>query len=103
EAWRLHASARDQRLGLGAVDLGPGAARRAGGKALQAGGGVERLLLAVDPPPRQRRLERRRVGERARGALLGDAEEDAGGPGVVRAEPRVPLGRARWREHRLAC
>src|SRR5262249_31729435 len=85
-----------QRVGLGTVDLGPGAARCAPCKALQPRRFVQRSLLAVDPTPGERSFERRRVRERAFArALLGDAKEDAGGLIMVGAEPSLPSLRTR--------
>jgi len=61
----LHSAACDERLGLAAVDFRPRALRRSRREPLQPGGVVKRPLLAVDPSPAKRGIERSRVRERA--------------------------------------
>src|ERR1700736_603374 len=61
ETRRLHHPGGDQSLRLRAVDLRPQALRRAWREALEPPNVVERALLPVDPPPRERTIERLRV------------------------------------------
>src|SRR5262249_33654088 len=93
---RFHASACDQRLDLCAVDLGPRAARGSRRESLQPGPFVQRSFLTIDPAPSERRFESALVRETILPLLLPrDAEEDARGPRVVRAQPGMPLSGGR--------
>src|SRR5580692_7027419 len=53
-----HYAARDEGFGLLAVDLRPGALRAAGRETLPPPRVVDRALLAVDPSPEERALDR---------------------------------------------
>src|SRR5579864_204372 len=70
ETRRLHRPGGDQSLRLRAVDLRPRALRRAWREAPEPPSVVECALLPVDPPPRERTIERLRVRDRRRARPL---------------------------------
>jgi len=85
---RPHPPLLDKSAGFLPVDLGPLAARRAGGESLEPAGVVELVLLAVDPAIGQCHVESLSVVKAVRAAvLLAELQPDPPTDGMVRRDP----------------